>query len=280
MTIFSTPHIKSTIATEAFQLMNSHAQKLAKFGASLRLLSGLLRMPDYGSVYKRLIDKNEDFSTEIRRRVPDYEKKLLAQWELSNPVLNNAMSTRGITPRRWCNIYRLMNDDNYPDLSALTNPEIFEGNHDMLYGTIMALLREDFPEAFSGKSMSYWAAEVDPDLYFYYERTYSHGDIRHIFWSEALEIKVINKSDFLAYSIFTKRLLQEVRIQRMIRLINLGLSAENIRLALAWLPEDVSESRPKYGGENQGIGHKLMRAAEIARQKEVEEKSRKSLAKQ
>lgn len=275
MTIHNTPHIKSTIAIEAFQLLNSHAQKLAKSGASLRLLSGLLRMPDYGSVYKRLIDKNEDFSTEIRRRVPDYEKKLLAQWEQSNPVLNNAMSARGITPRRWCNIYGLINDENYPDLSALTNPDIFEGNHDRPFGTIMELLREDFPEALGVTFMSYWSAEVDPDLYFHYEKTYSHGDIRHVFWSDSLEIKVINRSDFLAYSIFTKRLLQEVRIQRMIRLIHSGISAENIKLALAWLPEVVSKYRKPEREENQGIGHKAMRAAGIARERELEEKSRK-----
>lgn len=271
-------HIKGTIVAESFLRESRYAFQLTQKGASLRLMSGLMCLRNYGSVYKRLIDKNENMQRENRRGVSRYEKKILLEWELSNPLIAEAMKVSGITPRIWCSYYGFFTDSNYADLFALYNSQMYEICNYMPSGTILAYLREDFPEAFGLKLASYRPAVVDPDLFFHYEREYPCGNTRHIFRVDSLKIKVINASDFLGYATYKKKVRQEIRIQRMVQLLEIGLSPQNIQSALAWLPEDISKSRTPWYGENQGSGHKAMRAAEKAYQNKLDERSTRPLA--
>lgn len=259
MNKITTQITKNTIATDAFCRMGIHACCLMQQGASLRLLSALLCSPNYATVYKLIIGKNKDIRKGNQRRPPHDEQERLKRWERDHPGLVKAMGERGITPRRWCCYYDLVIPGDFADITALLDPERYEGDYDR---PVKSFLQEDFPSAFGLHPQEYRPAEVDPDLYFNYAQAYPGGKVRHIFWQDELDIKVINRSDFLAHSIFKQRLRQEVSDKRMIRLLDSGLNEENVMTALAWLPKDKSKSRTPWKGENQGAGHVAMRSAE------------------
>lgn len=259
-------YIKNSIARDAFRRMGVNACRLMEEGASLRLLSALLCLQNYASIYKLIIDHNKNIKKGSRRRPPREEQERLAKWERDNPSLVGAMSERKISPRRWCCYYDLVLAEDIADIFALTHPQIYEDDHDK---PVLSYLHEDFPSAFGLKPENYWAAEVDPDLYFNYGKTFSKGKAKHIFWNDALDIKVINESDFLAYSIFKKRLGQEIRNYRMIGLLDWGLNNKNIKYALSWLPEKISKPRSTWNSENRGEGHVAMKALEAQHRKDV-----------
>ena len=275
MEIIGTEPTTNSIVRQAFLRMGNHAYQLACLGAPLRLLAGLLCTSNYGSVYKIMIDENEEMKRDSQRGVSKSEKEFLANWKLSYPLLAAAMSEKGITQRRWCCAYDLVNDANFADITLLTNSYRFEVNYGKPDDYVNTLLREDFPEAFGLKLPPYISARVDSNLYFNYNKVFSHGETKHLFSVESLKIKVIHRSAFLAYSTYTKRLRQEIRIARMALLLKYGLSENNIKAALAWLPEDVSKSRTVWGTPNPGLGHIAIRNAEIRYQKEYEERQAK-----
>lgn len=248
---------KNSIASEAFQRMGLQAALLMKQGASLRLLSALLCLQNYASIYKLIIDKHVQKGS--RRRPTRAEQERLIKWEQDNPALARAMSERKISPRRWCYYYDLVMAEDIADIFALTHPESYEYNHNR---PVLSYLHEDFPSAFGIKAKYYWAAEVNPDLYFDYMKSFSNGKTRHIFWNDDLKIKVINNSYHLAYNIFTKRLMQEIRYCRMKGLLDWGLSSENIKYALEWLPITKPKDQSNWHKVNNGEGHLAMRSAE------------------
>lgn len=130
-------HPITVIATEVGNLAYACRTK----GYSLRLLAAMMDTNSYGVVYQSMISAAKGRGG-VRGPTHHSEKALL---ESNAKHLLTPMAARGITPRRWCTAYSI-------ELCALFAPEIYESNTDI---PVLALLQEDFPEAFGQSPVSY-----------------------------------------------------------------------------------------------------------------------------
>jgi hypothetical protein len=248
---------KATITDEALKRINVIAFQLLQLGLSFRILSIFLFTKSYSAVYKHIIEHNEDAPRGRQRRPPSSEIILLKQFEEQFPKIAAAMENRDITPRVWCFAHSVFYDNGCDAcISGLLEPDMYEYTYDI---PVQSLLENDFPEAFGLSPKFYRARWIDPELYYSYEIEYPNGSAMHIMKSAELRIKVMNKSKFVAFHTFAKRLINEVTYHRLTLLRKSGITEENIKAALAWLPEDVSQTRTHPDAENTGSGHVLLR---------------------
>lgn len=251
---------KNTTLTDSYARMAVYSTRLHRRGASLRLMAALLGTLNYSTIYGHLIEHDKEMVRISRRRPPDWEVELLKKWAETFPTEKAAMDKMNISLRKWCSYHGIVNEDGIADISAMVDKLIGSMN----YGKdIEELLAEDFPSIKAKKI--YWSKEIDAELYYTLEEVWIKGKKSHIYTHKSLGIKVLSKSATKGYLIFAGRLRTEVRTRRMKILAEAEvINAENIALALSWVPEDVSRTRAVSNVLNRSSVHQDMKDKEAA----------------
>lgn len=255
------PQKKVSPLIVGYNTLGDKAAELKKQGASFRLISALMGTSNYNTIYKSVLEHSDDMEGCGKARPSLVDQDRIMQFEKAYPEIAREMRNRKIPHRRWCSYYGFMKEGGGADVSVLTPVNIvkmypWKGREVQP----LALLKEDFPEAFGLKPAKYgditWQtgypkysfARIDPSLY---EKSWmkpeKSGKFQKICSNEEMGVFVLTYSAATSKALFSKRIAQEINIRRMDMMLEMIGSGQytfkGLEKALQWLPTTEAKLR-------------------------------------